>query len=157
MKAPTDAAAAHAMLLSSLTPHTGNAVTSARIAAALPVAHVTSVDVASVRTPQELAPHLASCGASVVVGVHAYRAGRALLGCRVPYVLVLGGTDINEHLHEDSKRDTILAAVAQAVVAAAEAGVAAGTREGGPIAAEQQPPQRKRSSSSSSAAGVFTV
>ena len=54
----------------------------------------------------------------LVIGVHAYRAGRILLGCRVPYVLVLGGTDMNVMLHDEPKRRVMLDAIAQVMLRA---------------------------------------
>ena len=49
-----------------------------------------------------------------LLGVHAYRSGRLLLDCGVPYVIVLGGTDMNEHLNELSKRAVIVKVLKQA-------------------------------------------
>ena len=67
-----------------------------------------------VSTQTELTAKLVECGASIVLGVHAYRAGRFLLDCGLPFVIVLGGTDMNENVHEADKADTIRRAVAQA-------------------------------------------
>ena len=109
-----------AVVLSSLTPHTGNAVTTQRICSILPAERVTPLDVAAFATlpggvgSADLAEHLASAGASLVLGVHAYRSGRLLIDCGVPFIIVLGGTDMNEHVHEPTKRTTIQRAIAQA-------------------------------------------
>eukprot|EP00966_Prymnesium_polylepis_P302136 6980225-Prymnesium_polylepis.1 len=42
-----------------------------------------------------------------------------MLGCGVPHVVVLGGTDMNEHLREPAKREVMAAALneARAIVA----------------------------------------
>lgn len=104
------------VVLASLTPSTGNRVTADRIAAAL---GATTLSVTSAADPAALGAALGARGARLVVGVHAYRAGRLLLGCGVPFVLVLGGTDMNVHLHEETKRPTIVAAVEAAIAVVA--------------------------------------
>ena len=96
-----------AVLLASLTPHTGNAITADRLANALPARQLTRCDVNAFASPADLAPLLARVRADVVVGVHAYRSGRLLLDCGVPYIIVLGGTDMNEHLHEKRRGGVI--------------------------------------------------
>ena len=40
---------------------------------------------------------------TAVLGVHAYRAGNLLLRSKVPYALVLGGTDVNVMAHDPLK------------------------------------------------------
>jgi hypothetical protein len=39
-------------------------------------------------------------GIDLVIGIHAYRAGRLLEQIDRPYLLILGGTDANEFIHE---------------------------------------------------------
>ena len=36
-------------------------------------------------------------GIQLAIGVHLYRAGRLLVEGGVPYIMILGGTDINEY------------------------------------------------------------
>jgi NAD(P)-dependent dehydrogenase (short-subunit alcohol dehydrogenase family) len=65
-----------------------------------------------------LATHLVAGGsgtpaAGLVLGVHAYRSGKLLLGCGVPYMIVLGGTDVNIDLHESAKGEVIRRVIAQ--------------------------------------------
>ena len=105
-----------ALVLSSFTPHTGNAVTSARLCAMLsPLAEsVSQLNVSDVKDPGTLAAHLTTDRTTLVLGVHAYRAGRLLLDCGVPYAIVLGGTDVNEHLQQAQKRAVICAVIQQA-------------------------------------------
>ena len=42
-------------------------------------------------------------GCTAVLGVHAFRAGKVLLGSQVPYSIVLGGTDVNVMAEDASK------------------------------------------------------
>ena len=42
-------------------------------------------------------------GCTAVLGVHAFRAGKVLLGSQVPYLIVLGGTDVNVMAEDASK------------------------------------------------------
>lgn len=103
------------LVLSSLTPQTGNAITADRIARAV---GGTTADIADFASPQALGHALAARGVRLVFAVHAFRAGRLVLGCGVPFVVILGGTDANIHIHEAEKRPVILAALraAEAVV-----------------------------------------
>ena len=48
------------------------------------------------------------------MGIHAYRSGRLLVGSRVPFVIVLGGTDMNVNMDQPDKRAVMAEAVAQA-------------------------------------------
>jgi len=116
-----------ALVLSSLTVHTGNYVTTNRICKALCAApesggvsrnllrSVTAADVHTVPTPESLAELLVEGNIKVVFGVHAYRSGRLLLDCGVPFVIILGGTDVNIDLKSSpSKRKVIMQAISQA-------------------------------------------
>lgn len=85
-----------ALLLSSLLPATGNAVTAARMARHFERAgyRVNAIDVGEA-SREEVS--VACQAATVVVAVHAYRAGRLLPDAAVvPVVVVLGGTDVNQ-------------------------------------------------------------
>lgn len=99
------------LVLSSLTPNTGNAVTAERIAGAL---GATTLALSSVSDGAQLRAALCERDADLVVGVHAYRSGRLLIGCGVPFLIVLGGTDMNVHLHESDKLKVMRQAVAEA-------------------------------------------
>ena len=102
-----------AILLSSLTPYTGNAVTSERIKQLLPVRTVKVRDV-NIETVVSLAHVLITERTSLVIGIHAYRSGRLLLDCGVPYIIILGGTDMNEYLNEGDKALLIRRVINQA-------------------------------------------
>ena len=107
-----------------MTSHTGNAVTAARIMRLLPAALVSAVDIHTVSSRAVLASHLVAGGsgtpaAGLVLGVHAYRSGKLLLGCGVPYIIVLGGTDVNIDLHERAKGGVIRHVIAEAAAVVA--------------------------------------
>ncbi|KAL1515995.1 hypothetical protein AB1Y20_002608 [Prymnesium parvum] len=99
------------VVLSSLTASTGNAVTAQRIAAHL---GASTLDLASFPDAAALSRALAARRCALAFGIHAYRAGRLLVGCGVPFVLILGGTDVNEHLSHPAKRAVMAAALAEA-------------------------------------------
>ena len=101
------------VLLSSLTPYTGNAVTSERIKQLLPAMTVKVLDV-NTTTVQSLAQVLITERTSLAIGIHAYRSGRLLLDCGVPYIIILGGTDMNEYLNEWDKALLIRRVIDQA-------------------------------------------
>lgn len=121
-------------MISSLTNYTGNSVTTDRILQSLlsptigtlshnmlrPVAACAStLDAGQIATREDLAVFLAEKSFSLVLGVHAFRAGRLLVDCGVPFILVLGGTDMNIDLHRPEKRMQIVQAVGQARVVVA--------------------------------------
>jgi hypothetical protein len=112
------------VVIASMTSHTGNAVTAARIMRLLPAAHVSALDIHTVSSRAVLATHLVAGGsgtpaAGLVLGVHAYRSGKLLLGCGVPYMIVLGGTDVNIDLHESAKGEVIRRVIAEAAAVVA--------------------------------------
>ena len=87
------------LILSSMTPATGNATTALRFAA-MARQHgwqVECADVGEVQDASELRAILHRLHVTAVLGVHAFRAGRLLLQCKqdMPYAIVLGGTDVN--------------------------------------------------------------
>lgn len=100
-----------AAVLSSLTPATGNSVTAERIAGSI---GGFTIDLAAVETPAALRKMLAEHRVQLLFGVHAFRSGRLMLGCGVPYAIILGGTDMNEHLRDPAKRKVMAAALAEA-------------------------------------------
>eukprot|EP00967_Tisochrysis_lutea_P102477 scaffold154321_cov33-Tisochrysis_lutea.AAC.4 len=94
----------HVLLLASLREHTGNCVTAHRLAAALAPATSTCADIGSFEDVQALERRVREERVGLVVGIHAYRSGRLMVGLSVPYVIVLGGTDVNIHVHQPEKR-----------------------------------------------------
>jgi len=102
------------LLLTSLREGTGNAVTAARLAELIPAAHCFLLDINALPDAEALRKHVCECHVGLVLGIHAYRAGRLLVGCGVPFAIVLGGTDMNVMLHDEPKRLVMLDALAQA-------------------------------------------
>ena len=102
------------LLLTSLREGTGNAITAARLAELVPAAHCSLLDINAVPDAEALRAHVCQCHAGLVLGIHAYRAGRLLVGCGVPFAIVLGGTDMNVMLQDEPKRLVMLDALAQA-------------------------------------------
>jgi hypothetical protein len=93
------------LLVSSLTPSTGNTVSTHRLAGHLRSAgyEVQLVD-ANATCAAEVDALVAATRAVAVIGVHAYRSGRHLLHCAAPVVLLLSGTDVNENARSDACR-----------------------------------------------------
>lgn len=102
------------LVLASLTEHTGNKVTADRIASLLPANRVSFMNVSSIQSSAEVAHKLVESKAEMVLGIHAFRSGKFLIDCGVPFVIVLGGTDMNENLHDPKKAKIIRKAVIQA-------------------------------------------
>ncbi|KAL8594417.1 hypothetical protein ACOMHN_018125 [Nucella lapillus] len=50
----------------------------------------------------------------VLIGIHAFRTGRVLKDCTVPYILILGGTDVNEFYRDDHHMTVMTEAVMRA-------------------------------------------
>lgn len=46
-------------------------------------------------------------GIECAIGIHAWRSGRLLLDCPVPFAIVFGGTDLNEHCKDEEKFEII--------------------------------------------------
>ena len=84
------------LLLSSLEAHTGNMVTASRLCSICSTiaAHCEMLDPKQFDGPSDLRAHVRSKSIVMVVGIHAYRSGRLLVGLDVPYSIVLGGTDV---------------------------------------------------------------
>ena len=102
------------LILTSLREGTGNAVTAARLAERIPAAHCSLLDINALPDAAALREHVCECHIGLVLGIHAYRAGRLLVGSGVPFAIVLGGTDMNVMLHDEPKRRVMLDAIAQA-------------------------------------------
>src|SRR5262249_20321071 len=88
-------------------PHTGSDTTIRRIGAHL-VGYGHSVDLGpEPAEPAELAQLAEAHGAAALIGTHAFFSGRAFLHADLPYVLVFGGTDLNE-LSEDTESFAVM-------------------------------------------------
>ena len=94
------------MILSSMTAATGNATTAQRLASVAQRHgwNVLCKDIAEVPTVADLEASIQHAGVSAVLGVHAFRAGRLLRSTRVPYSIILGGTDVNVMVADADKR-----------------------------------------------------
>ena len=106
------------LILTSLREGTGNAVTAARLAERIPAAHCSLLDINALPDAEALREHVCECHIGLVLGIHAYRAGRLLVGSGVPFAIVLGGTDMNVMLHDEPKRRVMLDAIAQVMLRA---------------------------------------
>ena len=106
------------LILTSLRDGTGNAVTAARLAERIPAAHCSLLDINALPDAEALREHVCKCQIGLVLGIHAYRAGRLLVGSGVPFAIVLGGTDMNVMLHDEPKRRVMLDAIAQVMLCA---------------------------------------
>jgi len=102
------------LLLASLREATGNAITAARLAELIPAADVAMLDINALADADALNQHVHEHDVGLVLGIHAYRAGRLLVGCRVPCAIILGGTDMNVTMDDDAKRPVMLDALGQA-------------------------------------------
>ena len=64
-------------------------------------------DVGEIHNAEHLRSFVQEQGCTAVLGVHAFRAGKVLLGSQVPYSIVLGGTDVNVMAEDASKRQVM--------------------------------------------------
>ncbi|KAL6074303.1 Glycosyltransferase 1 domain-containing protein 1 [Balamuthia mandrillaris] len=99
-------------LISSLTSATGNAVTAQRLADHLRLGGEHTVELWDIKdldrcSGEEVKERLARERVDAVLAIHAWRAGRHLLLSSVPFVLVFGGTDLNEHAQQSGKLATM--------------------------------------------------
>ena len=104
----------HVLVLASLRKLTGNAMTAQRLASIIPSRRCSTLDVSAVTSCAALERLLRYEEVGAVVGIHAFRAGRLLVKSAVPYIIVLGGTDMNVHMKEPDKRAIMEEAIAQA-------------------------------------------
>lgn len=94
------------VILSSLTGGTGNLTTAQRIADFVREGQRRDVrlrDCADFASPEELDTYLDGVGATLVIGVHMYRAGKLFSQRPRARILILGGTDINENVRDAAK------------------------------------------------------
>jgi len=72
------------------------------------------VNINSISSPAAFSRLLVDRQVDLILGVHAYRAGRFLVKCGVPFIIILGGTDVNVDLHNPEKRPTIERSIGEA-------------------------------------------
>ncbi|XP_032236050.1 glycosyltransferase 1 domain-containing protein 1 isoform X2 [Nematostella vectensis] len=103
------------LVLSSLRSETGNCSTARRIRDGLTKCDVECVlaGVHQFGSCNDLDVFIKSNQIHCVVGIHAWRAGYLLWDCSVPYCLVLGGTDVNEHYKDSSHMVVMTTAIKQ--------------------------------------------
>ncbi|XP_068127699.1 glycosyltransferase 1 domain-containing protein 1 [Hyperolius riggenbachi] len=93
------------LFLACLRAHTGNSTTALRIKSHLEAAgHECELrDAASLESPLEVAQLIAQEKFDAGLIIHLYKAGRLLLGNKIPFGAVFGGTDINEDVKNEEK------------------------------------------------------
>lgn len=102
------------LLIASLTSETGNFSTAERIQKCL---HECNIEcwlrcISCFSNGSLLSKFVSSHGFECVLGIHAWRAGRLLLECPVPFAIIFGGTDLNEH-HKDKEKFETMKKVAE--------------------------------------------
>ncbi|XP_075032894.1 glycosyltransferase 1 domain-containing protein 1 [Mixophyes fleayi] len=93
------------LFLACLRAHTGNSTTAYRIKSHLEAAgHECELrDAAGLQSPLEVGMLIAQNKFEAGLVIHLYKAGRFLLGNRIPFGAVFGGTDINEDVKNEEK------------------------------------------------------
>jgi glycosyltransferase involved in cell wall biosynthesis len=98
---------------------TGNLVTAERLLEFLTFfghRQCTIVEESQFATQTDFSTWLQESNVVFVLGIHAYRAGRLLSDCNVPFGIILGGTDVNVDMQTPStKRDVCFRALLQAL------------------------------------------
>ncbi|XP_038059189.1 glycosyltransferase 1 domain-containing protein 1-like [Patiria miniata] len=104
------------IVLSALKTSTGNCSSAQRISNYLLEEGIESqlTDQDAFISPLEFNRHVVQTAADCVLAIHAYRSGKLLLECPVPYSIVFGGTDVNEHHKIHDKLVTMTMAVSKA-------------------------------------------
>lgn len=104
------------LLIASLTSETGNFSTAYRIKRCLSDCNIdcwlrcVTCFKDSLSVKEYVYKHDLEC----VLGIHAWRAGRLLLDCPVPFSIIFGGTDLNEHCKNKDKLETMKKALEKA-------------------------------------------
>ncbi|KAM8961608.1 glycosyltransferase 1 domain-containing protein 1 [Pelodytes ibericus] len=93
------------LFLACLRAHTGNSTTAERIKDHLEAAGHECVlkDASSVEDPFEVVKLISQEKFDAGLVIHLYKAGRYLLGNRIPFGAIFGGTDINEDIKNEEK------------------------------------------------------
>ncbi|XP_033628470.1 glycosyltransferase 1 domain-containing protein 1-like [Asterias rubens] len=104
------------LVLSALRAHTGNFSSAHRISDFFKQDGIESelVDSNGFSSGVDFNHHVVMTAADCVLAIHAYRSGRLLLECPVPYGIVFGGTDINEYPKNHEKLRTMTAVIMKA-------------------------------------------
>ena len=101
------------ILLKSLEPHTGNKSTAERIKSYFcsPEFRCLITGANTYEDAASFQKFLQQHKASLVIGIHAFHSGRLLVQSSVPYVIIFGGTDLNEYSRELDKFSSMTEAV----------------------------------------------
>jgi len=107
----------HLMILSSMTPATGNCTTARRLQSIASSLGWRSIccDVGDFEDSSALRAFVDEHAITAVLGVHAYRAGKLLLEQDCPYGIVLGGTDVNVMANDPLKLPIMQTALERAL------------------------------------------
>ncbi|KAL4228450.1 Glycosyl transferases group 1 [Mactra antiquata] len=109
----TDTKGKNILLLSPLQPCSGNTATILRIRNGLEKNGMKCkvVDSTGILNHQEFTDNHGNTTYHLIIAVHAYKSGRLLLGTDIPYVIILGGTDVNQLYNEEDKMTVMSQAV----------------------------------------------
>ncbi|XP_040272172.1 glycosyltransferase 1 domain-containing protein 1 [Bufo bufo] len=93
------------LFLACMRANTGNSTTADRIRSHLEAAgHECELrDAAGVHSSSEVAKLISQRKFDAGLAIHVYKAGRFLLGSRIPFGVIFGGTDINEDVKNEEK------------------------------------------------------
>ncbi|XP_041890844.1 glycosyltransferase 1 domain-containing protein 1 isoform X2 [Corvus kubaryi] len=109
------------LLLACLRAQTGNATTAARIQNHLHAAgHICILkDAFMYESPAEIANLTSTDKFDAALAIHLYKGGRLLQGSRIPFGIIFGGTDVNEDIKCQEKRQIMGAVLEKARFAVA--------------------------------------
>ncbi|XP_078410238.1 glycosyltransferase 1 domain-containing protein 1 isoform X2 [Cetorhinus maximus] len=102
------------LFLACLSPPTGNRTTAQRISGYIQsIGHVCILrDIAEFKSSSQVSDLITEEKFEAVLMIHLYKGGRLLLDSSVPYGVIFGGTDINEDIKDEKKRE-VMGAVLQ--------------------------------------------
>ncbi|XP_031983824.1 glycosyltransferase 1 domain-containing protein 1 isoform X3 [Corvus moneduloides] len=109
------------LLLACLRAQTGNATTAARIQNHLHAAGHSCIlkDAFMYESPAEIANLTSTDKFDAALAIHLYKGGRLLQGSRIPFGIIFGGTDVNEDIKCQEKRQVMGAVLEKARFAVA--------------------------------------
>ncbi|XP_051828573.1 glycosyltransferase 1 domain-containing protein 1 isoform X2 [Antechinus flavipes] len=93
------------LFLAVLRPHTGNAVTAARIRDHLEAVGHTCIlkDTLGFESSSAVTSLIVTEKCEAALALHLYKGGRFLQGQKIPFGIIFGGTDINEDINHEEK------------------------------------------------------
>ncbi|XP_060586838.1 glycosyltransferase 1 domain-containing protein 1-like [Ruditapes philippinarum] len=101
------------LLLSPLVDFSGNFATVTRIKKGLEKKGLRCFLKCSLKLSrsEDLKDTLDELGIDIILAVHVYKSGKILIDVKIPYILILGGTDVNELTSDHEKMDIMTKAV----------------------------------------------